>query len=131
MIIHRNRSQNRFSKSLLIGITVFVSQNISAQSWIQTDKTDAADRQATDQFGYYVDVDGSYAISGANYQRYDSNGMNSMFAAGAAYIYERSTNGTWNQVQKLSAPDRAADDQEEFFTDIQQAEFIWMPLHQV
>jgi len=48
-----------------------------------------------DDFGYSVAVDGNYAIVGA--YKEDTSGADS----GAAYIYERATNGTWNQVSSI------------------------------
>lgn len=107
-MIKYRKSAIRFC--LCLSLTLF-SLASTGQSWIQTDKIDAPDRQLQDIFGYDVDLSGSFAIAGATYQEYDANGMNYKYAAGAAYIYSKNTNGTWSQVQKLSAPDRSHDDQ--------------------
>ena len=41
--------------------------------------------------------------------KFNFNGENEITHAGAAYIFEN-TNGTWSQVQKIVASDRAYDD---------------------
>lgn len=102
------KSAIRFCLCLSLTLFSFAS---SGQSWIQTDKIDAPDRQLQDIFGYDVAVAGNYAIAGATYQDYDANGANQILTAGAAYIYEKGSNGIWNAVQKISAPDRSQDDQ--------------------
>ena len=64
----------------------------------------ASDRQASDEFGYFVSISGDYAIVGARSE--DQGGSN----AGAAYIYKR--NGTtWGDEQKIVASDRQGSDQ--------------------
>ena len=72
-------------------------------TWTQVVKLTAADAAAYDSFGESVSISGNKAIIGAYGD--DDNGSNS----GSAYIFEL-TNGTWAQVEKLTAADAAADD---------------------
>ena len=55
----------------------------------------------TESFGYAVDIDGDYAIVGA--PAADSN-------IGAAYFFTRSSDGTWNSGQRITASDGATGD---------------------
>ena len=69
-------------------------------TWKEVQKLLASDKQAADHFGSSVSLDGNRAIVGAFYE--DSGGIN----AGAAYLFERQSDGTWKEVQKLQASDR-------------------------
>ncbi|MDA3811093.1 MAG: FG-GAP repeat protein [Spirochaetaceae bacterium] len=55
----------------------------------------------TEDFGFSVDIDGNYAIVGA--PSADSN-------LGAAYIFERQADGTWNSGQRITALVRTIND---------------------
>ncbi|MDH5514595.1 MAG: FG-GAP repeat protein, partial [Gammaproteobacteria bacterium] len=73
-----------------------------AVSALPETKLTASDRDAGDNYGYAVDIDGSYAVVGAKRE--------GTSAEGAAYILYKNTAGTWSQQQKLVAPLRAASD---------------------
>jgi hypothetical protein len=77
--------------------------------WVQQQKLVAADRHSQACFGYSVSISGSCAIVGALYEPYNSVNRDSVFRAGAAYIFERSGT-TWTQVRKVVAPDRGEND---------------------
>ncbi len=64
----------------------------------------ANDGSAGDNFGNSVDFKGNTMVIGAFGD--DDQGTD----AGAAYVFEREVNGTWNQQQKLTASDGGADD---------------------
>jgi PKD repeat protein len=72
----------------------------SGSSWNQVAKLTASDGAIGDYFGISVSISGRFAIVGA-YADDD--------ASGSAYIFERSGNN-WNEVAKLTASDRSADD---------------------
>jgi hypothetical protein len=77
----------------------------SGTSWSQQAKIQASDAQATDYFGYHLDLsgDGDTAIVGANTE--DTGGSN----AGSAYVFTRS--GTsWTQQKKIQASDAQSGD---------------------
>ncbi len=78
--------------------------------WVQVQKIVASDRRNNDEFGRSVSISGNYAIVGAAYNDYDENDANFLVNnPGAAYIFER-VSGTWTQVQKIVASDRAIGD---------------------
>lgn len=81
-----------------------------AQDFQETFKATASDREANDVFGYSTDIFGNYAIAGAPNEDENASGSDSLADAGAAYIFHRDEAGNWQQVQKLTASDREADD---------------------
>ena len=76
-----------------------------SQNWIESQKIFASNRWADDQFGRSVAISGNYAIVGA----FNTDRTN-MSSVGSAYIYERNAAGIWNEVQVLSASDKASND---------------------
>ena len=81
----------------------YVFERSSDGTWSQT-KLTASDAAADDRFGTSVSVSGTRAVVGAPLD--DGGGSNS----GAAYVFERSSDGTWSEVSKLLADDGAAGD---------------------
>ena len=79
----------------------------SGGEWSLVKKVNASDATSGDNFGRSVSISGDYAVIGANAQDGDINNSNTLSSAGAAYVFER-TSGTWTQVKKLVADDRAA-----------------------
>ncbi len=71
-------------------------------TWLQTATLTASDGAAFDFFGLEVAIDGETAIVGARH--HDDN-------AGAAYVFERQTDGSWLEMQKLQGNDTEAGDQ--------------------
>lgn len=76
----------------------------NSYSFEELGKLTASDASASDEFGYSVSIDGSYAVVGA-YQN-DDNGTDS----GSAYVFKDDGNGTFVQTQKLTASNAAAGD---------------------
>jgi len=74
--------------------------------WSQQQKIVNADRQAGDNFGTSVSMDGEYLIVGASFAALDANGENSLPLAGSAYIYVKNGDN-WEQQQKITASDRS------------------------
>merc|ERR1712216_1119635 len=81
----------------------YVFEKSDVGEWVQT-KLTADDAAQTDWFGVSVSVSGSTVVVGAVYRDDDSSSN-----SGAAYVFEKSDNGTWVQT-KLTADDAAADD---------------------
>jgi len=77
-------------------------------NWIQTQKIVASDRSEAAFFGWSISMSGNRAAVGAASDFFDENGDNSLVNAGAAYVLERDSNGTWNEIQKIVASDRSA-----------------------
>jgi len=74
--------------------------------WHEKQKIVALDRDAHDLFGWSVSTDSNTAIVGALYDYEDANGNDSIYDAGAAYLFEQNNEGIWIQKQKIVASDR-------------------------
>ena len=72
-------------------------------SWVETEKLTASDGGSNGYFGKSVSISGDYAIVGARYE----SAVGRLW--GMAYIFER-INGSWEEVNKLTASDAEADD---------------------
>jgi len=84
--------------------------NVNSQTWYEVQKIVAGDREGEELFGSSVCVSGDFAIIGAFWDAKDSSGVNEIYDAGSAYIFQRDGSGVWNQVQKISASDRDSGD---------------------
>ncbi|GAB4407276.1 MAG: hypothetical protein OHK0039_09670 [Bacteroidia bacterium] len=80
---------------LLVGQTT-----LYAQQWPMAQKLGSSDLQANDNFGNAVSVSGDYLFVGA---QGEVNGP-TVSPTGAAYVFERQADGTWQEVQKLTSP---------------------------
>jgi fibronectin type 3 domain-containing protein len=78
-------------------------------SWDAGTKLVAPDTQARDQFGVSVALSGDYAIVGAYYE--DGGDGNPLAYAGAAYVFKRTGDNTWDTGTKLVAHDAQAGDE--------------------
>ncbi len=81
----------------------YIFERGSDGAWNQT-KLLASDGESGDFFGESVSISGNRSVIGA--PRVDDNGQNS----GAAYIFERDSDGRWTQVVKLSPDDGERED---------------------
>ena len=81
----------------------------SGSTWSQTQKIIASDRAAGDVFGYSASISGNTLVVGAVQEDEDTNGENTFFDAGSAYVFEKS-GSIWTQTQKLVPGVRAAFD---------------------
>jgi hypothetical protein len=79
--------------------------------WQVQQKIVAPIRAAFDYFGTSVSIEGNKVVIGAWGHCFNENGTDSLFRAGAIYIYERNNNGQWDFQAKKTAPDRRAFDQ--------------------
>ena len=77
----------------------------TGNTWVQEQKLTASDRGTYDQFGISVSLGGDTALIGAN-----QNDHGGSANAGSAYVFKR-TGSTWVQEQKLTASDKAFNDQ--------------------
>ncbi len=75
-------------------------------NWTQQAKLNASDGEEHDEFGYFVSLDGDYAIIGAPYDNISIN-----IFQGSAYIFHRD-GINWTQQAKLTASD--GDETDEF-----------------
>lgn len=88
--------------------SAYIFKNIDGH-WTQIKKLTAQDRMDADNFGYSVAIDQDFAIVGARYQDYDSNGQNVIESAGAVYVFKNNSDN-WNQIQKIVSNDRGYKD---------------------
>ncbi|MBC2845531.1 T9SS type A sorting domain-containing protein [Winogradskyella flava] len=85
----------------------FIFERDGSGVWNEVQKIVASDRATDDYFaGDGVSIDGNYVIIGAKFEDEDALGMNTLNAAGSAYIFERDGSGSWNEVQKIVASNR-------------------------
>ena len=96
------------ANTLISAGAAYIFKN-NAGTWGQVQKIVAADRGGGDYFGTSVAISGDYAIVGARDEDEDVSGANTLTSAGAAYIFKNNA-GTWSQVQKVVAADRATGD---------------------
>ncbi len=101
-------------KLFIFTLSTFFLIQTNAQSWNEVQKIVASDRADMDAFGFHVAISADYAVVGVIFEDEDAMGSDSLWNAGSAYIYERDANGSWIQVQKIVASDRAT-----------QAQFGW------
>ncbi|GAA0714560.1 hypothetical protein GCM10009430_07930 [Aquimarina litoralis] len=85
----------------------YIFEKTNSGIWIQVDKLVPSDRNTGDEFGISVSIHGDHVIVGANREDEDENGGNTLNSSGSAYIYERDSFGSWNQIQKVVASDRS------------------------
>ena len=79
----------------------YVFERDADDSWVQTAKLQSNARNRYDNFGYSVAVSDGRIVVGAYGDDTGSIG------AGAAYVFSRADNGSWEQVAKLQATERA------------------------
>lgn len=90
--------------------SVYVFERNIGGTWNEVQKLVASDRGLFDFFGTSLSISSNYAIVGAESDKENAVGLNPLFDAGSVYIFERNGSGTWNEVQKLVASDRGAND---------------------
>lgn len=90
---------------------VYTFKRSPSGNWFQTDKVTEPIRQNGDFFGYHISLDGETLISSAYNEDEDENGINTISAAGALYVYKRQSNENWKFSQKIVEPNRQIADQ--------------------
>lgn len=93
---------------LILVFIIFNGFTTIAQHTAETQKITASDRFQNEQFGFCTAIAVNYMIVGA----VDEGSLVSGRATteGAAYIYKKSTNNEWIEMQKIVASDRMQDD---------------------
>ena len=81
--------------------SAYIFERDSNDNWTFKERFIATDDGADNNFGYSVAISGNYAIVGAPYDDIP-NDIN-LQSTGGAYIFERNSDGTWNQKPKLLA----------------------------
>ena len=89
---------------------VYIFKKLPSGLFTFEQKIVASDREALNAFGYAIALSNDYAVISPARHDYDASGNNFIDDAGAAYIFERDSNGIWNEAQKIVASDRAVQD---------------------
>lgn len=86
--------------------SAYIFERDGGGNWNQAKKLVASDRGSGDNFGISVSISGDYAVVGANLEKEDAAGLNTLLTSGSAYVFERDGGGSWKEVQKLVASKR-------------------------
>jgi hypothetical protein len=87
---------------------VYVFEKNPENQWTEQQKLVASDLTTGDNFGYAVAVDGDVALVGA-FGKDRTEGGEFYNVAGAAYFFERQSDGEWLQTQKVESPEPVAE----------------------
>ncbi len=107
-IIGANNEGN--SSSLIKAGAAYIFSLNSSNQWIEEQKIVADDRSSEDLFGSSVSIFQDYAIVGAEYEDEDITASSTLTNSGSAYFYHLNASGTWTQIQKIKASDKADGD---------------------
>jgi len=88
----------------------YIYEKDGSGNWFQQQKLVPSARDTNDFFGHSVAISGEYAVVGAYAADEDALGLNPKIDAGAVYVFKRNSAGSWQEVSKLTALDRAAGD---------------------
>ncbi|MEM7367700.1 MAG: T9SS type A sorting domain-containing protein [Bacteroidota bacterium] len=89
----------------MAGLAYVFEQDSSGQ-WLQSQQLHASDPAQIANFGFAVAISGEYLVVGAVNESRDTMGGNFLARAGAAYVFEKSPAGIWEETQKITASDR-------------------------
>ncbi|MCH8330955.1 MAG: T9SS type A sorting domain-containing protein, partial [Bacteroidetes bacterium] len=103
---HREDHDASGGGSLNSAGSAYLYERGSTGEWKEVQKIVASDRERWDHFGWSVSISGEYVVVGAKYEEEDTSGGNSLIRAGSAYVFERNSQGSWKQVQKIVPSDR-------------------------
>jgi hypothetical protein len=78
--------------------------------WSEEQKLIPSNSEDNAWCGFSVAVDGDYVLVGAHREDRDDNNGNPLTDAGAAYLFKYDGSGSWDEIQKITASDRAAGD---------------------
>ncbi|MBT4775014.1 MAG: T9SS type A sorting domain-containing protein [Crocinitomicaceae bacterium] len=91
--------------------SVYIYKEIAPGDWSFHQKIVAADRGTSWAFfGYSVELHDSILVVGAYGEGEDELGLNQIDGAGAAYVFELSSSGQWQETQKLVSSNRQFQD---------------------
>ncbi len=102
----------------------YIYERTGINNWVEMQILTNSDQDGYDRFGYAVAIYGDLAVVGAYGEDEDETGSNTLSRAGSVYIFERNAGGAWNEVQKIVASDRDADDEFGWAVDIYDSTII-------
>ena len=101
----------------LAGAAYVFERDPATGVWAQSAYLKAANADAGDLFGFSVAISRGTIVVGANRERSNSAGVNgddtidSLYRAGAAYVFTQDTNGVWSQQAYLKSSNPGYNDQ--------------------
>ncbi len=111
-----------FARQAMSGLIAILLLALTATAHAQNAQIEALldnpDPSLMDGFGVDVSIVGNIALVGTWLEDTDASGNNPRTDSGAAYVYERQPNGSWQLQQKLVAGDRWAGQRFGYFVDI-------------
>jgi hypothetical protein len=87
--------------------SAYIFEKSGIADWTLVQKINNLDQDDYDRFGWSVAISDKYAVIGAYAEDEDLSDANTMSDAGSVYIFERTDEGEWLQVQKIIASDRS------------------------
>ncbi len=106
---YKNADDGHGGKVIQAG-AAYVFERRANGHWVEVARLRAPDKDDFDLFASSVAIDGKNIMIGAYKEDEEAGGTNTLHDAGAVYVFERTANGKWTFRQKLSAPDRSAND---------------------
>jgi len=76
-------------------------------NWGQVAKLVESPRERANNFGETVSISGDYVLVGTPNEDEDTSGQDSIYTAGAGYMYHKDSAGQWQFLQKIVSPDRS------------------------
>ncbi len=86
---------------------VYIFRKTNEATWEYDSRLIASDRSSGSWFGWDVAVSGQYMLAGAPQDPYGMSPQEQKNKSGSAYIFKKSSNGNWEEIKKLKAPDWA------------------------
>lgn len=83
--------------------SAYIYEKDTNDIWQEIQILNASDEKQNDNYGNAVAIQGNYAFVCATKEGSINQSTN---YAGAVYVYERNTNGVWNEIQKITPSDR-------------------------
>lgn len=98
--------------------SVYVYEKDVDGVWNFVQKLTNSDQDDYDRFGWAVAIHGDIIVVGAYGEDENEFDEENLSKAGSAYIFKRDVDGTWNEIQKIVASDRAEGDEFGFSVDV-------------
>ncbi|HZI53529.1 MAG TPA: hypothetical protein VFD56_07500 [Chitinophagaceae bacterium] len=103
---------------------VYVFEKNAGGTWAQVQKLTKPDGPALNGFGFSVAINGNRIVVGAPGEELDDKAANPQPGAGAAYVFERNSAGTWSFIKKLLSIDRGPAQQFGYSVSISNAKVL-------
>lgn len=85
--------------------SAYIFERNETGNWSQTQKIVHSDREAYDNFGFSVAIDNTTIVVGAPDKQVHYEGGDWIYRVGAAYIFDRTGDGFWEETKKISTHD--------------------------